>query len=274
MPLLIVALGIIFLLVLIIFFKINAFIAFTIVSITVGIVEGMPLEKVVLSIQNGIGETLGFLVMILGFGAMLGKLVADSGAAQRITGKMVTLFGVKHVQWAVVLTGFIVGIPMFYAVGFVVLIPLLFTIAFSTGLPLLYVGIPMLASLSVTHGFLPPHPSPTAIAVMFGADIGKTLMFGIIISIPAIIIAGPLFARTLKRVNAQPLKEFINPRVLTDDEMPGMWNSILTTLLPVILIGISSVSHLIFSDGQKIRTILNSLGNPVIAMLISLLVAI
>ena len=156
MPLLIVALGIIFLLILIVVFKINAFIAFTIVSLTVGLIEGMPLGKVVLSIQQGIGETLGLLVMILGFGAMLGKLVADSGAAQRITSKLISLFGLRYIQWAVVLTGFIIGIPMFYAVGFVVLIPLLFTIAASTGVPLLYVGIPMLASLSVTHGFLPP----------------------------------------------------------------------------------------------------------------------
>lgn len=274
MPLLIVALGIILLLILIIVFRINAFIAFIIVSITVGIVEGMPLVKVVLSIQQGIGETLGFLVMILGFGAMLGKLVADSGAAQRITSKLVSLFGLKYIQWAVVLTGFIVGIPMFYAVGFVVLIPLVFTIAVSTGVPLLYIGIPMLASLSVTHGFLPPHPSPTAIAIMFGADIGKTLMYGVLISIPAIIIAGPLFSRTIKTIKARPLKEFINPKELRDEEMPGIWSSILTTLLPVILIGISSLSGLVFSDGQKIKTILSSIGEPVIAMLISLLVAI
>jgi Gnt-I system high-affinity gluconate transporter len=132
----------------------------------------------------------------------------------------------------------------------------------------------MLASLSVTQGLLPPHPSPTAIAIMFGADIGKTLMYGVLISIPAIIIAGPLFARTLKRINARPLMEFANPRILTNEEMPGMWSSVLTTLLPLILIGISSLSGLLFSDGQKIKTILNSIGDPVIAMLISLMAAI
>jgi Gnt-I system high-affinity gluconate transporter len=274
MPLLIVTVGIILLLILIIVFKINAFIAFTIISIAVGIVEGMPMGKVVTSIQSGIGETLGFLVMILGFGAMLGKLVADSGAAQRISSKLIGLFGLKYIQWAVVLTGFIVGIPMFFTIGFVILIPLVFTIALSTGVPLLYVGIPMIASLSVTQGLLPPHPSPTAIAIMFGADIGKTLMYGIIISIPAIILAGPFFSRTIKSVVARPLKEFANPRVLTDEEMPGMWNSILTTILPVLLIGISSLSGLFFSDGQKIKTILNIIGDPVIAMLISLLVAV
>jgi len=274
MPLFIVALGIFLLLVLIIIFKINAFIAFTIVSLTVGVAEGMPLVKAVLSVQQGMGETLGFLVLILGFGAMLGKIVADSGAAQRITSKLVNTFGLKYVQWALVLTGFIVGIPMFYSVGFVVLIPLVFTIAASTGLPLLYVAIPMVASLSVTHGFLPPHPSPTAIAVMFGADIGKTLIYGVIISIPTIIISGPIFSRRLKKINAQPIKEFVNPIVLKEEEMPGTWNSILTTLLPVILIGASSLSGLIFSDGQKIKTILNAIGDPVIAMLLSLIIAV
>jgi Gnt-I system high-affinity gluconate transporter len=274
MPLLIVALGILLLLILIIVFKINAFIAFTIVSISVGIVEGMPLGQVVLSIQNGMGETLGFLVMILGFGAMLGKLVADSGAAQRISSKLVSLFGLKYIQWAVVLTGFIVGIPMFFSVGFVILIPLLFSIAVSTGVPLLYVAIPMLASLSVTHGFLPPHPSPTAISIMFGADIGKTLLYGVVISIPSIIIAGPLFSRFIKRINARPLMEFVNPEVLKDKDMPGIWNSILTTLLPVILIGISSLAGLVFSDGQFIKEVLTAVGEPVIAMLISLIVAI
>jgi Gnt-I system high-affinity gluconate transporter len=274
MPLLVVALGIVLLLILIIVFRINAFISFVITSVAVGIARGMPLGKIVVSVQNGIGETLGLLVMILGFGAMLGKLVADSGAAQKITSKLISLFGLRFIQWAVVLTGFIVGIPMFYAVGFVVLIPLLFTIAVSTGVPLLYVGIPMLASLSVTHGFLPPHPSPTAIAVMFNADIGRTLLYGVIISIPAIVIAGPLFSRSIKKIKAQPLKTFVNQETLTDQEMPGIWNSILTTLLPVILIGISSLSGLIFRDGQIIRKVLGSIGEPVIAMLISLVVAV
>ena len=226
MALLIVIIGIVILFTLIAGFKLNAFISFILVCLFVGIFQGMALENVVKSIQTGIGSTLGFLVLILGLGAMLGKLVADSGAAQRITSKLVSVFGLKQIQWAVVLAGFIVGIPMFYSVGFVILIPLVFTVAASTGLPLLYVGLPMLTSLSVTHGFLPPHPAPTAIASMFKADIGKTLLYGIIIAIPAIIVAGPLFARTIKKVKATPLKEFYNPIVLKEAEMPGMRISI------------------------------------------------
>lgn len=274
MPLIIVILGILLLFILIARFKLNAFIAFVIVSLLVGVAEGMHLEMVVDSIQNGIGNTLGFLILILGLGAMLGKLVADSGAAQRITSKLVEKFGRKNIQWAVVLTGFIVGIPMFYSVGFVILVPLVFTVAAATGLPLLYVGIPMLASLSVTHGYLPPHPAPTAITVMFEADLGKTLVYGLIVAIPAIIIGGPLFARTLKNIHATPLKEFVNPKVLEDHEMPGMSISIFTALLPIILIALATLVELLIPGPFPFKGVILVIGNPVIAMLLSVLVAI
>ena len=274
MPLLIVILGILLLFLLIVKFKLNAFISFIIVSLFIGITEGMQLVSVVDSIQKGIGNTLGFLVLILGLGAMLGKLVADSGAAQQITTKLIAKFGKKNIQWAVVLTGFIVGIPMFYTVGFVILIPLVFTVAAATGLPLLYVGLPMLASLSVTHCYLPPHPAPTAIAIMFNADIEKTLLYGIIVAIPAIIVAGPLFSRTLKNINATPLKEFINPVVLKEEEMPSVGISIFTALLPVILIGFSTILNHFLTEESMLREIIGFLGNPAIAMLISVLVAI
>ncbi len=274
MPIAIVVIGIFILFLLIARFKLNAFIAFILVSLFVGIGNKMDVLKVVESIQTGLGKTLGGLILILGLGAMLGKLVADSGAAQRITTKLVDKFGKKHIQWAVVLTGFIVGIPMFYTVGFVILIPLVFTIAAATGLPLIYVGLPMLASLSVTHGYLPPHPAPTGIAVMFKANIGKTLLYGIIVAIPAIIIAGPLFSRTIKNIKATPLKEFLNPKVLTDEEMPNTFISIFTALLPVILIGFAAIVDVLAPDGSKIKELCAIIGNPVLAMLISVLVAI
>ena len=274
MPLLIVILGILLLFVLIAKFKLNAFISFIIVCVFVGVFQGMELDRIVEAIQIGMGNTLGFLVMILGLGAMLGKLVSDSGAAQRITSKLVSSFGIKYIQWAVVVAGFIVGIPMFYSVGFVILIPLVFTIAASTGLPLIYVGLPMLASLSVTHGFLPPHPAPTAIAGMFNADIGKTLLYGIIIAVPTIIVAGPLFTRTIKNIKATPLKEFYNPIVLKEEEMPAMGISLFTTLLPIILILYSTLFTLFVPGEFLLKEAIVFIGNPVIAMLISVLVAI
>ncbi|SIS41357.1 gluconate permease GntT [Zobellia uliginosa] len=274
MPIVIVTTGILILFILIAHFKLNAFISFIIVSLLVGVAQGLDFETVSQSIQTGIGNTLGYLILILGLGAMLGKLVADSGAAQRITTQLVEKFGKKHIQWAVVLTGFIVGIPMFYTVGFVILIPLVFTVAAATGLPLIYVGLPMLASLSVTHGYLPPHPAPTGIAVIFKADIGKTLLYGILVAIPAIVVAGPILSRFIKNVEATPLKEFLNPRILTDEEMPSTSTSMLTALLPVILIGFASVMALLLPEENLFRKATDVLGNPVIAMLISVLVAI
>ena len=274
MPLLIVVLGILLLFLLIARFKLNAFIAFIIVSLGVGLAEGMDLETLVDAIESGIGNTLGFLLIILGLGAMLGKLVAESGAAQRITAVLVSRFGKKNVQWAVVLTGFIVGIPMFYTVGFVILVPLVFTVAAATGLPLLYVGMPMLASLSVTHGYLPPHPAPTAISEIFEADLGKTLLYGILIAIPAIAVAGPFLSRFFTKIPASPLKEFVNPKVLGESEMPGIGVSIFTALLPVLLIGLAALSDIFLPENLWMAKAIQFLGNPVIAMLLSVLVAI
>lgn len=273
MSLLIVILGIILLFVLIAGLKLNSFLAFIIVCLFVGLLEGMEPLAIVDSIQKGIGSTLGFLVLILGLGAMLGKLVADSGAAQRITTKLVNTFGLKYIQWAVVLTGFIVGIPMFYSVGFVILVPLIFTVAASTGLPLLYVGLPMLTSLSVTHGYLPPHPAPTALVTMFDASFGKTLLYGLIIAIPAIIVGGPLFARTITKIEAKPLAQFYNPIVLKEDEMPSTFTSLFTALLPILLIFVAIAAEQFLAEGS-LKTFLVFIGSPVMAMLLSVLVAI
>lgn len=157
MPLVIVAIGVALLLLLMIRFKMNGFIALVLVALAVGLMQGMPLDKVIVSIKNGVGGTLGSLALIMGFGAMLGKLLADCGGAQRIATTLINKFGKKHIQWAVVLTGFTVGFALFYEVGFVLMLPLVFTIAASARIPLLYVGVPMAAALSVTHGFLPPH---------------------------------------------------------------------------------------------------------------------
>lgn len=274
MPLLIVVLGICLLLVLILVLKINSFLAFVIVSLTVALAEGMQLEKAILSIENGIGSTMGFLVIILGFGSMLGKLVSESGAAQKITTKLVNAFGLKHIQIALMLTGFIVGISLFYDVGFFIMIPLVFTVAASTRLPLLYVGLPMLASLSVTHGYLPPHPAPTAIVTLFNADLGKTLVYGIIVALPAIFISGPVLSKALSRIDAKPLKEFVSQKVMTDEEMPGFWTSFFSALLPVILITTGTIAGFLLSAENPVRKVLGWIGNPVIAMLLAVLFAI
>jgi len=200
--------------------------------------------------------------------------VSESGAAQRITSRLIEAFGIKHIQLAMMLTGFIVGISLFFDVGFFIMIPLVFTVAATTGLPLLYVGLPILAALSVTHGFLPPHPAPTAIVTLFHADLGKTLIYGIIAAIPAIIISGPILSKVLSRIEAKPLKEFINQKVMTEEEMPGFWVSFFSSLLPVLLITVSTIAGFLLPEDNGVRKILGYLGNPVIAMLLSVFFSI
>lgn len=269
MPLLIVLFSVLILLLLILL-KFPPLLALLIVSIAAGLMQGMPIQDVFHSIEGGIGSTLGTMALVLGLGAMFGKLVEESGAAQRITQAMIKQFGIKHIQWAVMLTGLVVGIPLFYNAGFVILVPLIFSIAASARLPLLYVGIPMAASLSVTHGFLPPHPGPTAIAAVFHADIGKTLLYGFAVSIPAIVLAGPVFSKTLRKINVNIPKEFIASKQLREDEMPSTSLSIAITLLPVAMIAVSSLLN---SWMEPRSGWVKFFGEPMVALLLAVLVA-
>ena len=274
MPLIIVLLGILVLVLLIGYFKLNAFIAFIIVALGVGLAEGMAPADVSAAVQKGIGSTLGFLIIILGFGAMLGKLVADSGAAQRISNNLMKAFGKKYLLWALLLTGFIIGIPMFYSVGFVIMVPLVFTVGAISKLPLLYIGLPMLSALSVTHGYLPPHPAPSTLVVIYGGDISTTLLYGICVAIPAIILGGPVFAQTLKKYNPKPLAEFYKTEVLEEEDMPGFFISVFTALLPVILLGFAPLLKLLVEEGSTADNLFSFIGDPIIAMIIAVVVAI
>ena len=220
--------------------KLHPFLSFIIVAIFAGWWLGMPSNQLVGSVKNGIGQLMGDLLLTLGLGAMLGKLIAASGAAQQIANSLIQLFGKNKLQWAMILTGFIVGIPLFYNVGFILLVPLVFSLTYSTKLPILYIAIPMLAALSVTHGFLPPHPSPVAITAQLNAETGKVLFYGLLIAIPTVIIAGPLFAQTIKKIESKPLAIFDTP-LMSNDELPGKFNSFISALLPVILIGFFAV---------------------------------
>jgi gluconate transporter len=276
MPLIIVAIGIFFLLLLVIRFKVHAFLALILVALGVGLAQGMGLEAVVSAIERGVGGTLGYLALVLGLGAMLGALIAESGAAEQITHRLIDAFGKRNIQWAIILTGFIVGVPMFYTVGFVMLIPIIFAIAASIGLPLLYVGIPMAASLSVTHGFLPPHPAPTTIAGIYDADISMTLLYGLILAVPTIIIAGLLFGRTFKNspLTAPPKIFDLEKSTLAQQGPPPLGLSIFTALLPVILMAVAAIGKLLLEEESAGREIMSFLGNPTISLLIAVLFAI
>lgn len=272
MALISILLCIVLLVVLVTWAKVNPFLAFLIVSVIAGLMLGIPLGKVTASVQKGLGDTLGSLAIIICLGAMLGKLIAVSGAAQKITSSMVKAVGEKHIMWALVVTGFIVGIPLFYGIGFVLLVPFIFSVVYKYKLPAVYIGLPMLAALSVTHGFLPPHPSPSALVVMFHANMGFTLVYGIIIAIPAIILAGPVFAQTLKKIPSNPLKTFVADE-LPPEQLPGAFNSFFTALLPVILLMATSLLPFVIPVKGEALKVLTFIGDPAIVMIISLIVA-
>lgn len=268
MTLLFVVLTIALLVLLIVWAKLNPFLSFLISALAAGFLFGLPADQVVNSIQKGMGALLGDLVIVIVTGAMLGKLVAESGAAQRIAGFLMGVFGEKYITWAMALTGLVVGIPLFYNVGFVLLVPLAFTLSYQYRLPAVYVGMPLLAALSVTHGFLPPHPSPAALVGQFGANMGLTLLYGGIVAIPTIILAGPILAPLLKGISSQPLKTFqAEPK--PESELPSIGNSLLTALLPVLLLIGTTILSLSVSPDDPQRPLLNFIANPSVVMLVS-----
>ncbi|PEL12507.1 GntP family permease [Bacillus sp. AFS017336] len=284
MPLVIVGIGIVALLILIMGLRLNTFVSLIIVSFGVALALGMKLDDVVTTIETGLGGTLGHLALIFGLGAMLGKLIADSGGAQRIAMTLVDKFGEKNIQWAVVAASFIIGIALFFEVGLVLLIPIVFAISKQLKVSILYLGIPMAAALSVTHGFLPPHPGPTVIAGEYKANIGEVLLYGIIISIPTVFIAGPLFTKIAKKLVPASFEKTGNiaslgeQKVFKLEETPGFGISVFTAMLPVILMSIATIITLLqktigFED-NKALAIIRFIGNASPAMVISLLVAI
>nr|WGD93210.1 gluconate permease GntP [Bacillus subtilis] len=284
MPLIIVALGILALLFLIMGLKLNTFISLLVVSFGVALALGMPFDKVVSSIEAGIGGTLGHIALIFGLGAMLGKLIADSGGAQRIAMTLVNKFGEKNIQWAVVIASFIIGIALFFEVGLVLLIPIVFAISRELKISILFLGIPMVAALSVTHGFLPPHPGPTAIAGEYGANIGEVLLYGFIVAVPTVLIAGPLFTKFAKKIVPASFAKNGNiaslgtQKTFNLEETPGFGISVFTAMLPIIIMSVATIIDLLqetigFED-NGVLAFIRLIGNASTAMIISLLVAV
>jgi gluconate transporter len=274
MSILILVAAICFLLFLIAVTKLNAFVSLTITAFAVGLAKGMDLNVLVKSIQSGIGSTLGGLILVLGFGVMLGSILAETGAAQQISDSLIRIFGAKRAKLALVVTGFSVGLAMFYNAGFVILIPLAFLMAARTGLPLVYLGVAMASSLSVTHGFLPPHPGPTAIVGIFKADMGRTLLLGIAAAIPAIICSGIIFPEFVKKITANPPTGLVQINTLPADKLPPFLSSFLVAIAPVILMAGSTIAEMTLPANASVLKYLKFLGDPSVSMLLSMLIAI
>jgi len=273
MSLFIVALGVITLLIMLVYLKFDAFISLIIVSLGVGILEGMDLSKVTVSIYNGIGGQLKSLILIIAFGAMLGRMLSDSGAAQQISMTMIKKLGMSHLQWAMMITAFIIGVTMFFEAALIVMIPIIYTMVIDTKKSLMYVGLPAVIALSITHGFLPPHPGPTAVCDAYGALVGKTLLYGLILALPISFFITWLFKRLpyVKRIQCTIPEGMTTPKIFKDEEMPSFSVSLLCALLPILLIAIATVLDMFIPKSLPIMKVVNFFGGAPIALLCSVL---
>jgi Gnt-I system high-affinity gluconate transporter len=252
---------------------VSPFLSLLIVAIVAGFCLGMKTDAILASIKEGVGSTLGGLALIICLGAVLGKILEISGAAEQIATTLINGFGKKYIQWAVLVTGFLIGIPLYYNAGFVILVPLVFTLARKTGLPLLYIAIPMAASLSTTHCFLPPHPSPVFLVNAFNANTGKVLIYGIIISIPVVILAGPVLGRLLQRIKVEIHDVFLPDESEKEKKLPAVFPSFFIALLPVLLITLAVIAGNFLPDGTFLKKVLLFIGDSTIALLLAVLAA-
>jgi len=233
----------------------------------------MKPDLLIKSVQNGIGSTLGSIAGIIALGAMLGKLIGISGAAQQISMKMIEWVGIKHIRWAFMFTGFIIGLPLFYSVGFMLLVPIAITVADRYKLSAVYVSLPLLASLSVTQGYLPPHPAPLFLVKQLNANMGMTLFYGIIISIPAILLSGALYGSLFKNYNTKPNLSFVAPQLKPED-LPSVGLSFFAILLPILLIGTSAIITPYLAAGSFVKDFFVFIGDATVSLLIAVLFAL
>ncbi|WP_112188183.1 gluconate:H+ symporter [Ralstonia sp. GX3-BWBA] len=256
--------------------KLNPFVTLIVVSLALGVVVGMPMGNIVKAFETGVGGTLGHIALVVGLGTMLGKMMAESGGAERIAKTLISAFGEKNAHWAMMVVAFIIGLPVFFEVGFVLLIPIAFNVAKRTGTPILMVGLPMVAGLSVVHGLIPPHPAALLAVTAYQADIGKTIMYALIVGLPTAILAGPLWAMLVSRYVKPDENNPLAAQFVEADqkrELPGFGVTLFTILLPVVLMLIGSWADLIAAPKTLANDILKLAGNSVMALLIAAIVS-
>jgi GntP family gluconate:H+ symporter len=275
--LLLSALGaVIALVVLIAHFKLNPFVVLFSLSLLLALVTGMPAGTIVKSFEAGVGNTLGHIAIVVGLGTMLGKMMAESGGADRIAQTLIRLFGEKNVPWAMVAVGFIVGLPVFFEVGFVLLVPIAFNVARRTGTSLVLVGLPMVAGLSVVHGLVPPHPAAMLAVAAYNADMGRTIFYAVLVGIPTAILAGPLYARLIApHIQLDPDNPIAAQLVdeTPKSSLPGFALTMGTILLPVILMLVGSWADVFSAPHGALNTVLHLTGGADVALLIAVVVS-
>lgn len=277
--LIIVIAAIALLLLLVLKFKLNAFLALLIISMFVGLAAGMPVDNVLKSIQNGMGSTLGFVATVVGLGAIFGALLEHSGGAESLAHYMVGKFGTDKASWAMVITGFIISIPVFLDVGFIILVPIIYALSRDANKPILYYGIPLLAGMAVTHSFIPPTPGPIAVAEIIGANLGWVILLGFIIGIPTAIVAGPVFGKYIsKKIPVGPPDLFEHQSPIDKSKLPsfGLIASIIA--IPIVLILVDTVTGLLISkevlEAGFLTKMISFVGHPFSALTIATLLAL
>ena len=267
--------GVALVVVLITWVRIPAFLALAVGSLAVGIASRMPLADIPRAFQSGVGDTLGFVAMVVGLGTVIGKLLAESGGAAVVSGAVIRAMGAGRLDSALMLSGFIIGLPVFFQVGLVLLAPVMYTLNRQTGTPLLRLGLPLVAGLSAAHGLVPPHPGPLAAMERLGADPGRTLFYALVVGLPAAILSGPLFARFItRRVHAEPgimAQGFVS--TTAPPRPPSLGITLLTILMPVMLMLAAALAHATMAPGST-RATIELAGTPLMAMLLSTLLAL
>lgn len=269
------ALVILALIVMVARFRVPAFIALLLASLIVGACAGLKVEQTAKAFQEGVGNILGSIAMIVGLGTVLGKLLAESGGAQLIAERMLGFAGERQLPWMMALLGFVIG-PVFFSLGLVLLAPVLFAVHRKSKLPFLQLAVPLLAGLSAAQGFVPPHPGPMAAISLLKADVGKTLACSLLIGMGAVVISGPLLCyvcswwKNLEPDEAVTRQWEFHSQAKTP---PGFWPALLTILLPVLLILAATTTDLLLAPDASLRKIADALGTPLGALLISVLIA-
>ncbi|SDD79449.1 D-fructuronate permease [Sanguibacter gelidistatuariae] len=269
-----VVMGIGLMLLLNIKWKINPMIALLLAALFIGFLEGYAPLDLVQTIQNGFGSTLGSLAIIVVFGAVIGKLMVDSGAAHRIAGTLIKRFGIQHVKWAMVIVGLVFGLAMFYEVAFIIMAPLIIAIAVEAKVPFLKIAIPAVAAATTAHSLFPPQPGPVALIDIYGADTGKVYIYAIIIAIPTVLITGFLLPRFLGNLD-RPIPRLLRPEIEpTEETMPSFGVSLLVPLIPAILMISATVANIWLVEDSTTYQWVNFFGSSTISVSVALAAAI